>query len=70
MADVSKEVFRQGLVDAAAVVRGLSPLCKTFDEMLQLIELAVGDGEDGQGNQAQLTLLYAAVLGKQPKAQK
>ena len=40
------EQFRSALQDAAAVIRKLSPICKTPAEMVDMIELAlISDGQ-------------------------
>lgn len=49
--------FRESLRDVAAVIKGLSYLCRTPEEMTGMIELA-------ESNDAQLRLLMAAIQGK------
>lgn len=67
---VSKDEFRQGLIDALAVIKALSPHCKDFVELVGLIELAVGPDGEGAGNGAQLRILMAAVLPPAPQGQR
>lgn len=53
---VSEEAsFRSSLEDVIVVVKKLSPLCKTPEELIGLCELAVS-------NDAQLTLLFQQVM--------
>lgn len=44
---VSEDKFRSNLLDVAVVIQKLSTICKSPEEMLGIIQLAL-DGNDGQ----------------------
>lgn len=52
--------FREVLEDAAAVIRRLAPFCGTFEELLAMLDLAVGD-PDRPGNDGQMKMLMEYV---------
>lgn len=58
----TEDPFRESLKDAAVVVERLAPLCSSFEEMVQIIRLAVGT-DDLPANDAQLRLIIKAVSG-------
>lgn len=58
MPEVTRDEFKQGLIEAYAIVKALSQHCRTVDELLELLEVS-------QTNAAQASLLMQAVLGVQ-----
>lgn len=58
-----EEAHRSALQDVATILVALRPLCESVDELLDVITLAVGDGGEVKGNDAQLRLLLSRVKG-------
>lgn len=65
---VTREEFREGLVEAQAVVKRLAHYCSSIDELLDLLESAVGTDGRG-GNPAQIALMMDALVGPSPQSQ-
>ena len=67
---VSLEQFQGELKDVKSVLRRLGlPLCTDLGELIDLIELAVGDEEAGvPPNAAQTRILMAVISGDQIRA--
>lgn len=69
MPELKEAEIRVILEDAGDVIRALAPHCETFDEMLGLIDLAVGAGRQDGGNDAQLRILKELLSkGRQQSA--
>ena len=62
MADVTRDEFREGLLETLLIAKRLSPHCADIGEMLGLIELAIGTDGEGRGNEAQLKILMNLVF--------
>jgi hypothetical protein len=60
---VQAEELKESLKDTLAVMIKLSPHCHSFEELIGLIQLAVGD-EETEGNDAQLRILIHLMKSK------
>lgn len=66
--ELKESKFRESLRDVAAVLAALSPLCRDFKEMEELVGLAAGEEGGAEGNDACLKMLMALVIPDQGPA--
>lgn len=71
MADMTRDEFRDGLLNALLVAKRLAPHCAdSIADMTGLIELAIGVDGEGKGNEAQLKILMNLVIPQEVKVQR